>query len=131
MKPLDLVKNYFKYLEKGDLESIGKLFSEDIIWKQPGKNQLSGTYKGKENIFSLLGRFMQVSNGTFKIENIKQEYDTFRQDFLKRQKVKTYLPISEARKNKFQIDDDFCFFGQGIQYLSFFTSQYKWLNSCF
>ena len=37
-------------------------------------------------------------------ENIKQEYDTFRQDFLKRQKVKTYLPISETRKNKFQID---------------------------
>jgi 5-methyltetrahydrofolate--homocysteine methyltransferase len=37
-------------------------------------------------------------------ENIKQEYDTFRQDFLKRQKVKTYLPISEARKNRFQID---------------------------
>ncbi len=37
-------------------------------------------------------------------ENIKQEYDTFRQDFLKRQKVKTYLPISEARKNKFKID---------------------------
>lgn len=37
-------------------------------------------------------------------ENIKQEYDTFRKDFLKRQKVKTYLPISEARKNKFLID---------------------------
>src|SRR5690606_17019727 len=37
-------------------------------------------------------------------ENIKQEYDTFRKDFLKRQKVKTYLPLSEARKNKFQID---------------------------
>ncbi len=37
-------------------------------------------------------------------ENIKKEYETFRKDFLKRQKVKTYLPISEARKNKFQID---------------------------
>lgn len=37
-------------------------------------------------------------------ENLKKEYDTFRQDFLKRQKVKTYLPISEARKNKLQID---------------------------
>lgn len=37
-------------------------------------------------------------------ENIKQEYDDFRKNFLKRQKVKTYLPISEARKNKFQID---------------------------
>ncbi|MCB0451686.1 MAG: dihydropteroate synthase [Aequorivita sp.] len=37
-------------------------------------------------------------------ENLKKEYDTFRKDFLKRQKVKTYLPISEARKNKFKID---------------------------
>ncbi|MDX1782555.1 MAG: methionine synthase, partial [Aequorivita vladivostokensis] len=37
-------------------------------------------------------------------ENIKKEYETFRKDFLKRQKVKTYLLISEARKNKFQID---------------------------
>lgn len=37
-------------------------------------------------------------------ENIKQEYDTFRKDFLKRQRVKNYLTISEARKNKFQID---------------------------
>lgn len=37
-------------------------------------------------------------------ENIKLEYDDFRKNFLKRQKVKTYLPISEARKNKFQID---------------------------
>ena len=37
-------------------------------------------------------------------DNLKKEYDTFRQDFLKRQKVKTYLPISKARKNRFQID---------------------------
>ena len=37
-------------------------------------------------------------------DNLKKEYNTFRQDFLKRQKVKTYLPISKARKNKFQID---------------------------
>ncbi|SRX49898.1 methionine synthase [Aequorivita lipolytica] len=37
-------------------------------------------------------------------DNLKTEYNTFRQDFLKRQKVKIYLPISEARKNKYQID---------------------------
>ncbi len=35
---------------------------------------------------------------------IKEEYDTFRRDFQKRQRVKNYLTISEARKNKFQID---------------------------
>ncbi|WP_084426903.1 methionine synthase [Aequorivita capsosiphonis] len=43
------------------------------------------------------------TSGAYK-ENLKKEYDDFRVNFLKRQKVKTYLPISEARKNKFQID---------------------------
>lgn len=37
-------------------------------------------------------------------ENLKNEYDIFRKDFLKRQRVKTYISIEEARKNKFQID---------------------------
>ena len=36
--------------------------------------------------------------------NLKKEYDIFRKDFLKRQRVKTYISIQEARQNKFQID---------------------------
>jgi 5-methyltetrahydrofolate--homocysteine methyltransferase len=36
--------------------------------------------------------------------NIKEDYALFRENFSKRQTVKEYLPIEEARKNKFQID---------------------------
>jgi len=36
--------------------------------------------------------------------NLKKDYAVFRKDFLKRQRVKTYISIKEARKNKFQID---------------------------
>ncbi|MEM0519145.1 methionine synthase [Aequorivita flava] len=53
---------------------------------------------------TVVGDLLKKETSTSYKENIKQEYDTFRKDFLKRQKVKTYLPISEARKNKFQID---------------------------
>ncbi len=53
---------------------------------------------------TVVGDLLKKETSVSYKENIKKEYDTFRQDFLKRQKVKTYLPISVARKNKFQID---------------------------
>lgn len=36
--------------------------------------------------------------------DLKEEYDLFRNNFLKRSKVKSFLSISEARKNKFLIE---------------------------
>ena len=38
------------------------------------------------------------------MDDLKVEYDSFRKNFNKRSKVKDYLSIEEARKNKFQID---------------------------
>src|SRR5690606_27332466 len=46
---------------------------------------------------TVVGELLKRETSALYKENIKQEYDTFRKDFLKRQKVKTYLPISEAR----------------------------------
>lgn len=37
-------------------------------------------------------------------KNLKTEYEDFRESFLKRQEIKTYITIKEARENKFQID---------------------------
>ncbi len=52
---------------------------------------------------TVVGNLLQKDNGFFK-EQIKKEYDGFREQFLKRTKQKEYLSIAEARKNKFQID---------------------------
>jgi 5-methyltetrahydrofolate--homocysteine methyltransferase len=38
------------------------------------------------------------------IENLKKDYNDFRDKFLKRGKAKTYISINEARSNKFNID---------------------------
>ncbi len=52
---------------------------------------------------TVVGNLLQKDNKIYK-NQIREEYDLFREQFLKRGKKKEYLSIEEARKNKFQID---------------------------
>ncbi|MBC2844154.1 methionine synthase [Winogradskyella flava] len=52
---------------------------------------------------TVVGNLLQKDNAIYK-KQIREEYDVFREQFLKRGKKKEYLSIEEARKNKFQID---------------------------
>jgi uncharacterized protein len=70
MEPTQLVKNYINHLQKGEFEQLGALFADDIVWHQPGQSELSGTYQGKDSLFALFGKFMTISQGTFKIDNV-------------------------------------------------------------
>lgn len=67
---IELVQKYFECLANGNLEYLGELFAEDIVWHQPGHGTLSKTYSGKQELFSLFGKFMAVSEGTFKIDTV-------------------------------------------------------------
>jgi 5-methyltetrahydrofolate--homocysteine methyltransferase len=52
---------------------------------------------------TVVGNLMQENNTIYK-EQIRNEYDKFREQFLTRGKRKEYISIEEARKRKFQID---------------------------
>ena len=52
---------------------------------------------------TVVGNLLQKNNKIYK-EQIREEYDKFRDQFLKRTKEKEYISIEEARQNKFQID---------------------------
>ena len=52
---------------------------------------------------TVVGDLLKESTRRKYMDDLKIEYDTFRNNFLKRGKVKSYLPISEARENKYQI----------------------------
>lgn len=64
------VQKYFDSLQSGDFETLGNLFADDVIWHQPGSGKLSKTYYGKQEIFGLFGRFMEISQGSFKINSV-------------------------------------------------------------
>ena len=52
---------------------------------------------------TVVGNLLQKDNQVYK-EQIREEYEKFREQFLKRGKQKSYISIEEARKNKFKID---------------------------
>ena len=52
---------------------------------------------------TVVGNLLQKDSKIYK-EEIREEYDAFREQFLKRGKRKDYVSISAARQNKFQID---------------------------
>jgi len=53
---------------------------------------------------TVVGDLLQKETAIDYKNNLKTEYASFREAFLKRQKTKTYLPVDEIRKNKFKID---------------------------
>ncbi len=52
---------------------------------------------------TVVGNLLQKDSKIYK-NQIREEYDKFREQFLKRGKKKEYLSIEDARKNKFKID---------------------------
>jgi 5-methyltetrahydrofolate--homocysteine methyltransferase len=52
---------------------------------------------------TVVGNLLRKDNKVYK-EQIREEYDKFREQFLKRGRQKEFISIEEARKNKFKID---------------------------
>ena len=49
----------------GDMTGLAATLSPDVVWHQPGDNPLSGDHVGPEAVVAHLGRFMELSGGTF------------------------------------------------------------------
>ena len=79
-KKTEQVSQFYTALAQGDFETVGALLSDDLVWHQPGKGALSGTYNGKQKVFAHLGRMAQLSNGTFAIDQV--DYVTENEDLV-------------------------------------------------
>ncbi|PRH79910.1 ketosteroid isomerase [Streptomyces solincola] len=66
----DVARSYFRAVQNGDLETVGKLLDEHVIWHQPGANRFSGVRRGRDDVFRMLGGMMEVNQGSFSIERV-------------------------------------------------------------
>lgn len=55
----------FAHWRHGDLN---ELFADDIVWHTPGRSQLAGTYRGREEVFGTFQKVAELSGGTFKLD---------------------------------------------------------------
>lgn len=60
-----LLRKGYSAFGEGDMATVGELFADDIVWHSPGSNPLSGDYKGKDQVFGLFGKLMELTGGTF------------------------------------------------------------------
>lgn len=63
-------KSYVDALKNGEMEKVGQLLADDVIWHQPGQGHLSGLYRGKQNLFPHLGKFTELSGNTFRVDKV-------------------------------------------------------------
>jgi ketosteroid isomerase-like protein len=62
------IRDGYAAFAKGDFAVLNDLFAEDLLWHDAGRNQLSGEYRGREAVYGLFGKLMEVTEGSFHID---------------------------------------------------------------
>lgn len=70
MTALDVIQRYGAAAAAGDMDALAATLHDDAVWHQPGENRLSGDHQGPGAIVAHLGRFMELSGGTFALETL-------------------------------------------------------------
>ena len=65
---VERVRRGYQAFTTGDIASLSELIDQDAVWHNVGRNELSGDYKGQEEIFGMFGRLAQATEGTLDIE---------------------------------------------------------------
>lgn len=62
-----LIKNAYDAFARGNIQSAMAVFAEDIFWHVPGRGPLARDYRGHAEVLGFFGRFMELSDGTFRM----------------------------------------------------------------
>ena len=63
-----LLRKGYDAFAKGDTAALTELFSEDAVWHLSGDNLISGEHKGRDAVFAVFAKTMELTGGTFKID---------------------------------------------------------------
>jgi ketosteroid isomerase-like protein len=64
----DTIRRGYKAFGEGDMETLGSLYTPDVVQRQGGSNQTSGEYKGVDDVMGLYGKLSELSGGTFAVD---------------------------------------------------------------
>ena len=52
---------------RGDIPTVLSALAQDILWHVPGRGPISGDFRGHGEVLGFFARFMELSEGTFRI----------------------------------------------------------------
>jgi uncharacterized protein len=59
------IRDGYAAFAKGDFAVLNDLFAEDLVWREFGRSQLAGEYRGRDAVYGLFGKLMEVTEGSF------------------------------------------------------------------
>jgi uncharacterized protein len=62
------IKDGYAALAKGDFAALNDLFAGDLLWPEPGRNQLAGDCRGRAAVYGYFGQLMEVTEGSFHLD---------------------------------------------------------------
>ena len=62
------IRDGYAAFAKGDFAVLNDLFAEDLLWHEPGRNQLAGNYRCQDAVYGMFGKVMEVTEGSFHID---------------------------------------------------------------
>jgi uncharacterized protein len=62
-----IIEDAYEAFARGDIPTVLGLLDEDILWHVPGRGPLSRDYRGHAEVLGFFQRFMELSEGTFRI----------------------------------------------------------------
>jgi ketosteroid isomerase-like protein len=62
-----IVRRGYEAFQRGDMETLAEVMSEDVTWHVPGSNPLSGDKKGRDETFAYYGQLAEQTAGTFRV----------------------------------------------------------------
>ncbi len=62
---IELTRRGYEAFAKGDLATLSELIAGDVTWHVLGVGLLSGTYHGRDEVFTFFGRLAEETAGTF------------------------------------------------------------------
>lgn len=57
----------YEAFANGDFPVLDDFFDENVVWHVDGRNQLAGTYHGRNEVYEFFGRIMELTGGSFRI----------------------------------------------------------------
>jgi ketosteroid isomerase-like protein len=63
-----LIRRGYQAFNTGDMAFFVEAYATDVVEHQPGRNIMSGDYKGRDAVLGFYGRLAQETDGTFRAE---------------------------------------------------------------
>jgi ketosteroid isomerase-like protein len=62
------IRDGYAAFANGDFAVLNDLFAEDLQWHEGGRNQLAGEYRGRDAVYGLFGKLIEITEGAFHLD---------------------------------------------------------------